>query len=256
EVPHHLVDFADPRQPFSAAMYRQLALAAIRDIHGRGKAVIVSGGTGLYINSLLFDMDFSAPEGDEDYRTQLLLNADGDAQRLHDRLKALDPAAAEEIHPNNVKRVLRAIERLEKGEPKLGRFAAVQTPSKELLPVLIGLTRDRTELYDRIDRRVDKLFEMGLAEELQRLMAMGLTSADISMKGIGYKEIIDAVSQGLPAEAAKDTIKLNTRHYAKRQLTWLRRYDRMKWFTLQGDGFQQPIFEEMLTYGRQESDHS
>lgn len=255
-VPHHLVDFADPAKPFSTAMYQQLALEAIREIHSRGKAVVVSGGTGLYINSLVYDMDFSAPQGDDSYRKKLLEETGGDAAVLHERLRSLDPKAAEEIHPNNVKRVLRAIERLEKGEESLGRFADLDAPSKEIKPILIGLNRDRAELYDRVDRRVDKLFEMGLAEELKRLMDMGLTSSDISMKGIGYKEIIDAVDQGLPPESAKETIKLNTRHYAKRQLTWLRRYPNMKWFTLEGDGFNEDVFAQILEYGRKESDHS
>lgn len=248
QVPHHLVDFADPREPFSVSLYQKLALEAIKDIDARGKAVVVSGGTGLYINSLIYDMDFSAPSGDGEYRASVLAQEGNDPVRLHNRLRSLDPAAAEQIHPNNVKRVLRAIERLEKGETDLHRFTDVNEPSKIIEPVLIGLTRDREELYNRIDLRVEKLFEAGLARELESLMAMGLTADDIAMKGIGYKEIIDVVSSGLPAEAAIDTIKLNTRHYAKRQMTWLRRYDAMKWFTLKGNGFQEDILQQILEY--------
>ena len=118
---------------------------------------------------------------------------------------------------------------------------------------MIGLKRDRAELYDRIDRRVDKLFEAGLSEEVKGLMDMGLKASDIAMKGIGYKEIIEAVEAGLPPESASDRIKQSSRRYAKRQMTWLRRYKNMKWFTLAGDEFNSRVYEEMLEYARKET---
>ena len=226
---HWLIDEIDPRTPFNAADYQKLALEYIKDIDARGKVPIVCGGTGLYVNSLIYDMDFSAPEGDDDYRQKVYEEEGGDAQRIHERLKKLDPRAAEDIHVNNVKRALRAIERLENGEEKLARFAEATQPSRILEPVMYGLDMDRKKLYERINTRVDKLFEAGLAEEVLRLMDMGFTAKDVAMKGIGYKEIIEAVQAGLPPESASEIIKTNTRHYARRQLIWFRRYPQIKW---------------------------
>ena len=226
---HWLIDEIDPRTPFNVADYQKLALKYIQDIDARGKVPIVCGGTGLYVNSLIYDMDFSAPEGDDDYRRRVFDEEEGDAQRIHERLKKLDPQAAEEIHVNNVKRALRAIERLENGEEKLARFAEATQPSRILEPVMYGLDMDRKRLYERINTRVDKLFEAGLAEEVMHLMDMGFTAKDVAMKGIGYKEIIEAVQAGMPPESASETIKTNTRHYARRQLIWFRRYPQIEW---------------------------
>ena len=226
---HWLVDEIDPRTPFSVADYQQLALSCIKDIDSRGKVPIVCGGTGLYVNSLIYKMDFSAPEGDDTYRQMVFDEENGDPEKIHERLRKLDPDAAEEIHVNNVKRALRAIERLERGERKLARFADATEPSEIIDPVMYGLDMDRKILYDRINQRVDRLFELGLEAEVRLLMDMGFTSADVAMKGIGYKEIIDAIKSGLTAESAKDTIKANTRHYARRQLIWFRRYPQIEW---------------------------
>ena len=226
---HWLIGEIDPRQSFSVADYQKRAIAYIMDIASRGKTPIVCGGTGLYINSLIYKMDFSAPEGDDDYRQEVFRQENGDAGKLHERLARLDEDAAEAIHPNNIKRILRAIERLEKGEGKLAEFARATEPSDIIEPVMIGMDLPRDVLYERINLRVDKLFEAGLEEEVRMLMSMGFTSSDVAMKGIGYKEIIDAINAGYPAISAAETIKLNTRHYARRQLIWLRRYPQINW---------------------------
>jgi len=226
---HWLVDEIDPRTPFSAADYQQLALKYIKDIDSRGRVPIVCGGTGLYINSLIYEMDFSAPEGDDGCRQRIFEEEGRDPQKVHERLRKLDPQAAEDIHVNNVKRALRAIERLENGEEKLARFADATTPSKIIDPVMYGLDMDRARLYERINARVDRLYEAGLAQEVLRLMDMGFKSSDVAMKGIGYKEIIEAVEKGLPPQSASEAIKANTRHYARRQLIWLRRYPQIEW---------------------------
>ncbi len=252
-VPHHLVGFLDPREPFSAAMYQRLAQEAVREVASRGKLPVISGGTGLYINSLVYDMDFSAPAGDPLAREKILAETGGDPQRLWERLRSHDPAAAGRIHANNVKRVLRAVERLESGEDSLADFSSLKAPSKLIEPVMIGLDRDRDELYRRIDTRVDKIFAAGLPAEIERLMEMGLDSSDISMKGIGYKEVIEAVKEGRDPLSAAPLVKLNTRHYAKRQLTWLRRYEDMRWFTLKGEAFNEDVFQRMLGYGREKT---
>ncbi|MCQ2553427.1 MAG: tRNA (adenosine(37)-N6)-dimethylallyltransferase MiaA, partial [Clostridia bacterium] len=158
----------------------------------------------------------------------------------------LDPQAAEDIQPNNRKRTLRAIERLEKGEGQIARFADAVKPSYLIDPVMIGLNMNRDVLYDRINRRVDKLYEMGLEEEVRKLMEMGFTSKDVAMKGIGYKEIIDAIEAGGKAEDAKEIIKANTRHYARRQLIWFRRYPQIQWVELSGDGFDEAAYEQIM----------
>ncbi len=228
-VKHHLIGVIDPKRPFNVSDYQKLALECIKNIDSEGKVPVVCGGTGLYINSLVYKMDFSAPEGDDLFRQNIFREEDGDTEKLHERLRRLDPDAAEAIHPNNVKRVLRAIERLEKGEGKLAEFAYATEPSDVIEPVMLGMDVERSVLYDRINRRVDLMLQKGLAEEVRKLMEMGFTSADVAMKGIGYKEIIDAVNSGEAPESAAERIKLNTRHYARRQMIWLRRYPQIRW---------------------------
>lgn len=245
-VPHYMVDVIDPKDAFSVYDYMIHAKYYIEQIYYQNKFPIVCGGTGLYINSLIYEMDFSAPEGDNDYREAIRAKYDNDPMKIHARLAELDPDAADAIHPNNVKRVLRAIERLEKGEGKLAQFTDAVKPSYSIEPVMIGLNMDRDVLYDRINRRVDKLFEAGLEEEVRGLMEKGFTSADVAMKGIGYKEIIDAINAGESAESAKETIKANTRHYARRQLIWLRRYNQIHWVDISGDGFDEAAYEQIM----------
>ena len=223
-VKHYLVDEIDPSSLFSVYDYKQLAMGYIRKVYSEGKLPIVCGGTGLYVNALVYDMDFSAPEGDQEFRDRIWKECNEDPSVLYKRLESLDPDASKHIHPNNVKRVLRAVERLEKGEGTLAEFKSLETPSSELDCDIKVLTMDRQKLYERIDRRVDKLYDLGLEEEVRKLMDMGFTSDDVAMKGIGYKEIIEALERGESAESAKELIKMNSRHYAKRQITWFKRY--------------------------------
>ena len=230
---HHLVDIIDPREDFSVAEYQKLAKAAIRDIFSRGKTPVISGGTGLYLNSLIYDMDFSSAPGDIEYRNRLMKIAQEQGnESLHQMLHDLDPDAAENIHPNNTKKVIRAMERLREGEERIRQFRDINRETEDYRTVHIGLTRERSELYERINRRVDILVENGLFEEVRGLMDMGLTTENISMKGIGYKEIMQYFNEVYSKGTAIDTIKKNTRHYAKKQLTWFRRYDRMKWYNI------------------------
>lgn len=230
---HHLVDFVDPRDEFSVAQYQQLAKAAIKDVLNRGKTPIISGGTGLYLNSLLYDMDFSSVPEDNTYRNELTEIAEKQGPEvLHEMLQKQDPDAAAKIHPNNIKKVVRALERLKEGEGKVRQFADISEETKDYNVILIGLTRDRAELYDRINRRVELLMDAGLLEEVTQLQEMGLTKENISMKGIGYKELMDYLEGRYSLDEAVDTIQKNTRHYAKKQLTWFRRYDKMKWFNI------------------------
>ena len=230
---HHLVDIIDPRDDFSVAQYQKLAKNAINGILSKGKTPVISGGTGLYLNSLIYDMDFSAQPQDNSYRNELAEIAEKEgSSALHEMLKAADEKAAELIHPNNTKKIIRALERLKEGEGQIKQFSSIDNETNDYNVVLIGLTRDREELYDRINRRVDLLMEAGLLDEINRLADMGLTQENISMKGIGYKEVFDYLNEKCTLEEAVDTIKKNTRHYAKRQLTWFRRYEKMKWFNI------------------------
>lgn len=232
QIQHYLVDQIDPREKFSVVQYQKLAKAAIREIFNKGKIPVVSGGTGLYINSLMYEMDFAAPPSDEAFRKELETLAEQKGREyLHSRLAELDSDAAARIHPNNVKKVIRAIEAAENGS-KIRAFDKASVPAADYEVLLAGLTRDRKELYERINRRVELLIEKGLVNEVSSLMQMGLGYDDISMKGIGYKEIIGSLEGRYTLDEAIELIKKNTRHYAKRQLTWLRRYDNIKWFNL------------------------
>lgn len=231
-VPHHLVDAADPREAFSAARYQKAAREAIREIFDRGRVPVISGGTGLYINALLYEMDFGAGPADLPFRREMeeLARREGN-EALHRRLAEADPRAAERIHPNSVKRVIRALELSKAGAP-LKPFEQAFRPVEDYKVILTGLCRPREELYDRINRRADQLLEKGLTEEVRSLLGMGLTEADISMKGIGYKEIIGFIRGAWGFEEAAERMKRNTRNYAKRQMTWFRRYEGITWFDL------------------------
>ncbi len=231
-VKHYLVDEIDPAQAFSAAKYQALAKKAIEEIFAKEKTPVIAGGTGLYLNALLYDMDFSAPPRNDAYRDQLYREADEfGPEYLHEKLANADPDAANRIHPNNIKKVVRALEAAEEGK-KVRDFSKDLQPTADYDAILIGLTRNREELYDRINRRVDLLIKRGLLEEVRELLAKGLTEGDISMKGIGYKEIIAYYHGQYSLQEAIDLVKKNTRHYAKRQLTWFKRYKEMKWFNI------------------------
>ena len=249
QVQHYLVDEIDPREPFSVVEYQKRAKQAIAEIHAKGKTPVISGGTGLYLNSLLYEMDFGAPPADDTFRKELEdFAAENGPEALHNRLAEKDPAAAERIHPNNVKKVIRAIEAVEKGGEGIKPFDAVQKENKEYRPFLIGLTRDRAELYERINLRVDILMDQGLLQEVEGLFNMGLTEENISMKGIGYKELIQHLKGEYSLEEAIEKVKQNTRRYAKRQLTWFRRYDQMQWFDLSTYNSGNDALEDMLSW--------
>ncbi|MEG0918497.1 MAG: tRNA (adenosine(37)-N6)-dimethylallyltransferase MiaA [Anaerovoracaceae bacterium] len=232
-VKHYLIDEIDPKDDFSVALYMEKAKAAIEHIFSMGKTPIIAGGTGLYLNSLLYEMDFGKSKGSEEYRDKLYKIAkEKGNEALHKILQGISPDSAKRIHPNNVKRVVRAIEAIEIGENQLQDFSNVNVKTKDYDTMLICLNRNREELYDRINRRVDILINMGLLDEVKGLMKMGFTDADISMKGIGYKEIIGYFDGKYSLDEAIELVKRNSRRYAKRQLTWFKKYQDMKWFNL------------------------
>lgn len=248
EVRHHLVGSVDPREPFSVVQYKALAMRAIEDIAGRGRLPLVCGGSGLYLNSLLYDMDFAAQPEESSLREELYALAEQKGpEALHAVLMREDPQAAARIHPHNIKRVVRAIEAERAGRP-IGDISREPVRNSRLSPIIIGLKRERHELYERIDRRVDEIMAAGLEDEVKGLMAMGLGAGSISMQGIGYKEMIACLNGAISREEAAALIKKNTRHYAKRQITWFRRYADITWFDISSRGDDNKCIEEIKAW--------
>ena len=227
-VPHHLLDVADITEPFSAGRFLALAADAIREIHGRGKTPIVCGGTGLYVELLLTGRKLSESRADPDLRAELFRFADErGAQALHDRLRELDPVSADGIHPNNVKRVVRAIEIcMTSGLTKSEADRRSGEGANPFLPHVVRLTcADRETLYRRIEKRVDEMFANGLEAEVRALCERGLRETPTASQAIGYKEFYPYFDGLCPLEAVKEAICRNTRRYAKRQETWFSHMD-------------------------------
>lgn len=229
QVPHHLINIVSPFDSFSVAEYARLAKEKIREIISRGKVPIVVGGTGLYINALLYDMDFNETAEDMAYREHLQNFYDENGE---DALFALllEQEPDTKIEKQNIKRVIRALEVL-KHKGSLGSFSHIQEDA-EFQYKLYVLTRSREVLYDNINSRVDMMFEAGLLEEVKKLMDQGLDASCQSMKGIGYRQVLDYFHGHCTLEEAKDKIKQESRRYAKRQLTWFRRYEDAIWICL------------------------
>jgi len=229
EVPHHLIDVVELTEHFSVGTYQKLATAAIEDIHRRGKACIVCGGTGLYIRSLL-DGLFDGPAADWGLRSELLAEAElKGPETLHARLKDVDPDAAERISPRDLRRLVRALEVHKKTRRPISQFQ-VQWEQKRAAQPIFGLTAGRELLYTRIDERVERMFQRGLVEETRRLLERGLEENRTAMQAIGYKEITGFLREEYSFEEAKRILKRNTRRHAKRQLTWFRKDDKIVWY--------------------------
>lgn len=245
-IPHYLMDEIDPREDFSAAEYQQKAKEYIDLIIEKNKLPIIVGGTGLYVNSIIYDIDFTKTNSNWELREKLEEECKTyGIEYLHKKLQEKDEEAAKRIHPNNVKRVIRALEVIESGE-RIKDFRSALIPNDEYEYVLVGLTRDREELYARINKRVDLLIENGLVEEVKGLMDLGLDEDHISMKGIGYKEIIRYLKGVHNLEEAISIIKRDTRRYAKRQITWFKRYDEMNWFNFNEYYSKEQVAEEII----------
>lgn len=245
QVRHYLVDEVDPKELFSVAEYQKRAKHVIDEIFSKGKIPVISGGTGLYVNSLIYDMDFSKPPVTTEYRKELeALASEKGNKFVHDILAEKDKEAAERIHPNSVRRVIRALEVIQLGD-RVKPFEESFVETKDYKPVLIGLSRNREELYERINKRVEILMENGLVDEIKGLLDIGLTEANISMKGIGYKEIIGYLKGEYDLEFSVDLVKKNTRHYAKRQMTWFKRYNNINWFNISDYDDDEKAIEEI-----------
>lgn len=228
-IVHHLMDIVEPTKNFSVADYQALAHDAIYDVFSRGKVPVMVGGTGLYINSVINDVDFADDGGDEGLRQELSDFADANgAEALHKMLCELDPAAGEAIHMNNVRRVIRAIEFIKlNGKLFSEHNSEGKTKESRYRPLMLDIDWDRDVLYDRINRRVDIMFDMGLEAEVKKLLDMGIPENSTAMQGIGYKETAQYLKGEITLCEAKDIIKQSSRRYAKRQLTWFRRDERI-----------------------------
>ena len=234
-VPHHLIDVLEPEEEFNVVVFQKLAKEALTGIYERGHIPIIVGGTGFYIQALLYDIDFTENDGDTAIRRELekLAQTQG-AGCLHQMLQEIDPESAAAIHQNNVKRVIRAIEFYRQTGKKISlhneQEREKQSPYQFLYYVL---DTDRKTLYERIDRRVDLMMEHGLVDEVKHLADMGCTRDMVSMQGLGYKEILDYLSGEIPLEEAVYILKRDTRHFAKRQITWFKGERDVRWLELE-----------------------
>lgn len=224
-VRHYLVDVLDPHEDFNVFMFQKYAKEAIKQIYANGHIPILAGGTGFYIQSVLYDIDFTESTMDEKYRNGLEAIAMQDGpEALFTKLKEVDPESATAIHPNNVKRVIRALEYYHQtGEKISSHNKEERNKTSPYDFTYFVLNDDRNVLYHNIDLRVDKMIANGLVDEVAGLKAMGLKKTDISMQGLGYKEILSYLDDEIDLDHAIYLIKRDTRHFAKRQLTWFRR---------------------------------
>ncbi|MEH7118260.1 tRNA (adenosine(37)-N6)-dimethylallyltransferase MiaA [Neobacillus vireti] len=231
-IPHHLIDIKEPEENFSVAEFQQLVRAKINEIAGRGKLPIIVGGTGLYIQSVIYDYQFSDVPGDEVFRMELEERAKQIGnEALYTELQAVDPESAEQIHPNNVRRVIRALEIFHLTGKTMQDYQSKQQPDLLYDTALIGLTMDREMLYERINLRVDIMIEQGLLDEVKSLYQKGLREYQ-SIQAIGYKEIYDYLDGNVTWDTAVSQLKQNSRRYAKRQLTWFRNKMDVQWFDM------------------------
>ena len=244
-VTHHLYSIVEPNENMSVARYRDMALEVIDDIIARGKTPIICGGTGLYLNSIIYDMDFAESGANENRRNELQALADErGSEYMHKYLEGLDPAAAARIHPNNTRKIIRAIEAFESGKGIRDLSECDLNPDYDFK--FYALNMDREWLYERINKRVARLIDEGLVEEVSMLLDMGYGPSLSSMKAIGYKEIIGFLNGEYDLYDATELIMKNTRHYAKRQLTWLKRYDFAKWINIEKGETVGEIVDQIL----------
>lgn len=241
-VPHYLIDVLEPEDDFSIALFKQYAVKNITQINEKGAVPIIVGGTGFYIQALLYDIDFD-DEANEDtsIRDELtaLANMHGN-EFVHNMLKEVDSESALQIHPNNIKRVIRAIEFFRQTGKKISDHNIEQREKKSPYNYkYFVINVDRDTLYRNIDKRVDIMIERGLVDEVRRLRNRGLSKKNISMQGLGYKEILSYLDGEITLDNAIEIIKRDTRHFAKRQITWFKRERDVVWINKEGFDFDE-----------------
>ena len=230
-VPHYLIDALEPREEFHVVRFQEMAQAAMAEIYAQGKLPIITGGTGFYIQALLYGIDFTEEEQDTEYRKSLeQLAHEKGAAYLHELLLKVDEKSAQDIHENNIKRVIRALEYHHLTGQKISEHNEAERQKESPYDFCYFVLNDeRALLYQRIEQRVDQMLQEGLVEEVKSLKAMGCTRDMVSMQGLGYKEILDCLDGRISLDEAVYLIKRDTRHFAKRQLTWFRRERDVIW---------------------------
>lgn len=230
-IPHYLIDEFEPMDEFHVVKFQGLAKRYIREIHSRGKIPILVGGTGFYIQAVLYDVDFTENGEDDSYRESLQRLAESKGpERLHEMLREVDPVSAEMIHANNIKRVIRALEFYHETGQRISEHNEAERQKESPYNFAYFVLNDERErLYRNIDLRVDAMMEQGLLDEVRALKAAGCTREMVSMQGLGYKELLDYLAGEYSLEEAVRVLKRDTRHFAKRQLTWFRRERDVIW---------------------------
>ena len=240
-IPHHLIDILEPEEEFNVCLFEKLALEAMEQIYERGHIPVVAGGTGFYIQALLYQIDFTEEETDTAYRDKLWqLGEEKGNHYLHELLRKVDPESAEEIHENNRKRVIRALEFYENcGKPISTHNKEQRQKTSAYNSCYFVLTDDRKKLYERIESRVDQMLSKGLVDEVRTLKERGCNASMVSMQGLGYKEILEYLDGRCSLLEAVEKIKKETRHFAKRQLTWFRREKDVIWIDKQAFAYDE-----------------
>lgn len=233
-IPHHLIDVLEPDEEFNVTVFQKLAKAAVEEIYSKGNIPIVAGGTGFYIQALLNDIDFTENGEDTSIRDELeALAKEKGAEHLHGMLLAIDPESSEQIHANNIKRVIRAIEYYRQTGEQISEHNKREREKESPYDFLYYVVNtDRDILYQRIDQRVDEMMKQGLVQEVEELKNSGCTRNMVSMQGLGYKEILDYLQGECTLSEAVYLLKRDTRHFAKRQITWFKRERDVKWLNL------------------------
>ena len=250
-IKHYLVDVLEPDDEFHVVKFQQMAKQAMEEIYAKGKIPIIVGGTGFYIQAVLYDIDFTENQADTSYREMLeRLALEKGAECIHNMLRDVDSASAEAIHTNNVKRVIRALEFYHQTGEKISEHNEQERAKLSPYDYCYFVLNDEREvLYERIDRRIDQMLEEGLLQEVQALKDKGYTKDMVSMQGLGYKEILDYLNGENSLDEAIYILKRDTRHFAKRQLTWFRREKDVVW--IQKDAYQRDedkILQAMLEH--------
>ena len=247
-VPHYLIDELEPDEEFNVFEFQKRASSYIRSIHAKGKIPIITGGTGFYIQSVLYDIEFTSSETDTSYRRELEQFAkEQGPQALHHLLEEADTEAAGQIHANNIKRTIRALEYFK----ETGQRISLHNEQQRLRHPAFNaayfvLNRDRDVIYDRINQRVDIMLQQGLVQEVRSLLERGVSPDSLAMQGLGYKEIIRYLNNELTYEEAVDLIKKSTRHFAKRQLTWFRREKDVIWMNYEEYLSEEEMLAKMI----------
>ena len=250
-IPHHLVDILSPWEEFHVVRFQQLVREALVDIYSRGKFPVIVGGTGFYIQAVTKDIDFTQASASDSYREELeKLAQEKGAGELYRLLKEVDPQSALQIHAHNVKRVIRALEFYHQNQMPISQHNAAERERKSPFALsYFVLTMPRQELYRRIDLRVDQMMEKGLLEEVERLRQAGCHAGMVSMQGLGYKELLGYLEGEYSLEEAVRILKRDTRHFAKRQITWFKREEEAIWVDKEQFGYDDgAILDFLLTH--------